>query len=464
MDLFELSAVESAKRIREGKLTSLELTNALIARIQKVDGPVQAWQYIDFDHAREQARQADHALAEHGPKSELHGVPIGVKDIYDTADAPTEYGTPIYSGRRPKKDSTVVSVLRESGLLILGKTVTTELASYTPGKTRNPYDPNRTPGGSSSGSAAAVAARMVAIATGSQTYGSVTRPASYCGVYGYKPTFGCISRYGVLRQSAQLDHLGVFSRNLDDAATIARLLMRTDPNDLDMLDHEVVDKIAKSLAENIFIDKPRIGFVKTAAWDHVGRAAKHSLEILIEALSPYAKEITLPRSFSEAEACIVTIMEVDMAKNYAKEYEYDRDGIRLSGVVRQMIEEGLHYGREAHERALRLREVLSREISFVFDDFDVLLAPATEDVAPMGISSTGNPVYSAIGTLCRTPTLCMPLLSGENNLPMGVQLIGPWGKDAKLFSVARWIIESVKEEPFVWDGARNQVPAAALIG
>lgn len=462
MDLFELGAVQSAKAIRERRLTSLALTNALIARIEKVDSSIEAWQYIDFDHAREQARQADYTLIKEGPKSELHGVPIGVKDIYDTADAPTEYGTPIYSGRRPAEDSTVVSILRDCGLIILGKTVTTELASYTPGKTRNPYDSSRTPGGSSSGSAAAVAARMVAISTGSQTYGSVTRPASYCGVYGYKPTFGCISRYGVLRQSAQLDHLGVFSRNLDDAATIARLLMRGDQNDLDMLDYEVVAKIASGLAHTKPIGHARIGFVKTAAWDHVGQSAKRSLETLVDALAPHAREITLPTSFNNAEECIVTIMEVDMAKNYAKEYEYDRDGVRLSDMVRRMIAEGLHYTREAHERALRLREVLSREISFVFDDFDVLLAPATENVAPVGISSTGNPVYSAIGTLCRTPTLCVPLLAGENNLPLGVQLIGPWGKDAKLFSVARWILESLKGETFVWDGARSQALAATF--
>ncbi|TAM91193.1 MAG: amidase [Candidimonas sp.] len=453
MQLFELGAVESAKEIRDGKLTSRELTEGLIGRIKAVDGAIEAWQYIDFDHAREQAARADALFKKSGPRSALHGVPIGIKDIYDTADAPTEYGTPIYAGRRPEKDSAVVALLRDAGLVILGKTVTTELASYTPGKTRNPFDAARTPGGSSSGSAAAVAAGMVAIATGSQTYGSVTRPASYCGVVGYKPTFGCISRHGVLNQSAQLDHLGVFSRHLEDAAAVTRLLMRADRNDLDMLDYEVIEQIAENLASPPVFTRPRIGFIRTAAWDRVGPSAQRSLEALVDSLSPYAKEARLPRSFADAEACIVTLMEVDMAKNYSKEYAYDRDGVRLSDMIRRMIEDGMRFDHDKQQWALRLREVLSRELTFVFNDFDALLAPATEDVAPRGLSSTGNPVFSAIGTLCRTPTLSLPLLSGENGLPMGVQLICPWGQDAKLFGIARWLTDFMKSQPTAWHAA-----------
>ncbi|CAM5196110.1 Putative amidase AmiD [Castellaniella defragrans] len=236
MDLTRLDAKESARLIREGKITSVELTEALISRIEACEEAVGAWQHIDYDDALAQAAQADQVLRKEGPKSLLHGTAIGIKDIYNTSDAPTEYGTPIHAGRQPTEDCTAVALLRQKGLIILGKTVTTEMASYTPGKTRNPYDLGRTPGGSSSGSGAAVASGMVPIATGSQTYGSITRPASYCGVYGYKPSFGCISRHGVLNQSEQLDHLGVLARSLEDAAISVSLMMQADRRDRDMPD------------------------------------------------------------------------------------------------------------------------------------------------------------------------------------------------------------------------------------
>jgi Asp-tRNA(Asn)/Glu-tRNA(Gln) amidotransferase A subunit family amidase len=220
--LTRLGASQAAEAIREGQISSVELVDACLAQIEQLEEGVQAWTFLDPKYAREQAKRADEARQRGNPTGALHGVPVGIKDIIDTEDMPTEDGTVLHAGRRPRDDAALVSRLREAGAIILGKTVTTELAVYSPGKTRNPRDPARTPGGSSSGSAAAVAAEMVPLAVGTQTNGSVIRPASFCGVVGYKPTHGLISRNGILRQSRVLDQVGVFARSLPDAALLAQ--------------------------------------------------------------------------------------------------------------------------------------------------------------------------------------------------------------------------------------------------
>lgn len=234
MALYELTACDAARSIRAGTLSSEELVRACLARIAVTDPRIEAWAFLDAEYALEQARRADQARKERKPLGPLHGVPVAVKDVFDTADMPTENGTVLHAGRRPSEDATVVALLRQAGAILLGKTVCTELGLVAPGKTRNPHDPGRTPGGSSSGSAAAVAAHMVPLATGSQNNGSVIRPASYCGVYGYKPTSGRISRYGALRQSPSLDQIGVFGRTVGDVALLAQELMAFDPRDTAM--------------------------------------------------------------------------------------------------------------------------------------------------------------------------------------------------------------------------------------
>ena len=231
----DLSATEAARLIAEGTITSRDVTAACLARIAERDPEVRAWSFIDPDYAMEQASAADAWRQEGRPPGRLHGVPVGVKDIFDTRDMPTEYGTPLAAGRRPSEDAAAVAKLRHAGAVIMGKTVTTELAVYSPNETRNPHDTGHTPGGSSSGSAAAVAAGMVPLALGSQTNGSVVRPASYCGVVGYKPSFGLISRRGVLAQSPPLDQIGVFARDVEDAALITDCLTGFDPGDRDSL-------------------------------------------------------------------------------------------------------------------------------------------------------------------------------------------------------------------------------------
>src|SRR6476646_5195992 len=224
----QLTAAEAAQRIRDAVLTSEELVQACLERIRALEPKVQAWTFLDEEHALAQARAADERKRSGKPIGPLHGVPVGVKDIFDTADMPTENGTVLHQGRTPRADAAAVRSLRAAGAVILGKTVTTECAYFSPGKTRNPHNPEYTPGGSSSGSAAAVAAGMVPLALGSQTAGSTIRPASFCGVYGFKPTHGLIPRTGVLQLSRTLDHIGLFARSVDDIALIAEQLVGDD--------------------------------------------------------------------------------------------------------------------------------------------------------------------------------------------------------------------------------------------
>ena len=228
-----LSAADAARAIRDGALSAEELVEACLARIAEADPAIEAWTYLDPEHARTQARARDADRREGRAIGPLHGLPIGIKDIFDTADMPTEDGTVLHAGRTPAHDAAAVAMLRAAGAVILGKTVTTECATYTPGKTRNPHNPEHTPGGSSSGSAAAVAAGMVPLALGSQTNGSVIRPAAFCGVYGFKPTHGLIPRSGVLKLSRTLDHVGVFARSIEDVALICEALVGYDPADPD---------------------------------------------------------------------------------------------------------------------------------------------------------------------------------------------------------------------------------------
>ncbi len=233
MELNLMTATEAAEAIRAGEITSQELVRACLDHIAAIEDQIGAWTFLNSEHALQQARAADRALREGKGTGPLNGIPVGVKDIFDTMDMPTEDGTVLHAGRRPNEDAAAVARLRAAGAVIMGKTVTTELAVYSPGKTRNPHDPQRTPGGSSSGSTAAVAAAMVPLALGTQTNGSVIRPASYCGVYGFKPTYGLIPRHRVLQISRPLDQIGVFARTIEDTALIAEQIMAFDDRDPD---------------------------------------------------------------------------------------------------------------------------------------------------------------------------------------------------------------------------------------
>ena len=435
MTLPELTAVEAAKRVRGGSVSSEELVRATLARIAEADQAVEAWAFLDASYALEQARRADRARNEGRDLGPLHGVSVGVKDVFDTADMPTENGTVLHAGRRPAKDATVVSLLRQAGAIILGKTVCTELGLVAPGKTKNPHDPGRTPGGSSSGSAAAVAARMTPLATGSQNNGSVIRPASYCGVYGYKPTFGRISRDGVLRQSPSLDQIGVFGRTVEDVALLAQELMAFDPGDRAMRPTSHPNLLA--VASQDPPAEPRLAFVKTPVWSQASQPAQEAFARLIAQLGPRVVEISLPSIFDSAHAVHRTVMEPELALHYHTEYSTSKD--RLSPTLCEIIQRGQALPATDYLRALEQIPPLAEALDNTLAGFDAVLTPATPGEAPVGLQSTGSPVFCRIWTLCGVPALSMPLLRGGDGLPLGVQLVAPRGDDARLLRTARWL-------------------------
>ncbi|MFQ5897776.1 MAG: amidase [Candidatus Methylomirabilia bacterium] len=436
MGLVEMSAAEAAEAIRAGKVASEELVSACLEQIATLEERVSAWTHLDRDHALQQARDADLAQREGRALGPLHGIPIGIKDIFDTMDLPTEDGTVLHAGRRPTEDATAVSLLREAGAIIMGKTVTTELAVFSPGKTRNPHDPARTPGGSSSGSAAAVAAFMVPLAIGTQTNGSVIRPASYCGVYGYKPTHGLISRHRILQLSRLLDHVGVFARTIEDVALIAEQLMAFDDRDPDTRP-QVRPKLVETVAQEPPVT-PHLAFVKTPVWDRAAEDTKEAFRELVERLGENVGEIELPDIFMDAFAWHGTIMEADLARSFEREYERGKD--KLSSILREMIERGQKHLAVDYNRAVGQIAVLNSLLAVIFERYDAILTPAATGEAPLGLGSTGSPIFCTIWTLCGMPAVSLPLMQGAHGMPMGAQLVAPREGDARLLRTARWLV------------------------
>ena len=438
--LAHLNAIEAAAGIRAGAFTSEALVRACLERCDAVEETVQAWAFLDPDYALEQARKADAAHAAGVDLGPLHGVPVGLKDNIDTKDMPTEYGTVLRAGRRPGQDATVVSLLRQAGAVIMGKTVSTELATYHPGKTRNPHDPEHTPGGSSSGSAAAVAAGMVPLSVGTQTNGSVIRPAAYCGVYGLKPTHAAISRRGVLRQSSFLDHMGVFARCVEDLALLAEPLMAYDAGDADMRPQAARNITAVATQDPPV--PPIMAFVKSPVWDAASEDTKAAFAELANLLGDSCDEVDLPAPFDNVVRLHRTVMFGDIAKNYETFYESGRD--QLSDNLRAMIEEGRGVLAVDYNRAIEWREVLNAGLKEIFQRYDAILTPAAPGEAPLGLESTGDPIFNTLWTFCGTPAITLPVLRGAAGLPMGVQLVAARGDEGRLLRTARWLAQTVE--------------------
>jgi Asp-tRNA(Asn)/Glu-tRNA(Gln) amidotransferase A subunit family amidase len=432
-----LSAADAAQQIRDGRLTSEELVQACLERIRALEPKVQAWAFLDEEHALSQARAADERKRSGEPIGPLHGVPVGLKDIIDTGDMPTENGTVLHQGRTPRNDATVVAMLRAAGAVMLGKTVTTECAYFAPGKTRNPHNPEHTPGGSSSGSAAAVAAGMVPLALGSQTNGSTIRPASFCGVYGYKPTHGLIPRHGILELSRSLDHVGLFARSIDDIALLAEQLAGHDERDPDTRPRARVP-FQKISSEEPPID-PLLAFVKTPHWERVDAESKEAFSELLEALGDRVEEVELFPSAAEAWDWHKTIMETEMAANFEREWQSGRD--KLSSQLRSLIERGREVRAIDYQRALRsIAPVVASFDGLFMERYDAILTPAALGTAPKGLESTGDPSFCSLWTLCGMPAISLPLMQGSNGLPLGVQLVGRRNFDARLLRTARWLL------------------------
>jgi Asp-tRNA(Asn)/Glu-tRNA(Gln) amidotransferase A subunit family amidase len=415
-----LSAGAAATAIARGDIRSEALMEACLDRIETRDALVCAWVHVDANQALAAAREADSARAAGESLGALHGVPVGIKDIFDTADMPTQCGSDLYRGRQPERDSAAVASLRRAGAIIIGKTVTAELALSAPGPTANPLDLARTPGGSSSGSAAAVADAMVPLAIGSQTTGSVIRPASYCGIVGYKPSFGAIPTDGMHILADALDHVGLFARHLEDIPLMAKAMM---PG-------------AFSKAGVPPAGPPRIGIVRAPVWREASDDARSRFDGWASNVG--AEDVVeLGDVFDDAVACQRLILDANLAANLGDACR-DRPG-DLRDITRERVRNGSAIGADDLARATSRVEEQRSRLREIFQNYDALLTLAAPGEAPRGLSSTGNAVFSAIWTLTGVPAVSLPLLEGENGLPIGVQVIGESGTDEKLLATAAHI-------------------------
>ena len=441
--LTALTATEAHREITRGALSAEEYVTACLDRIEALDGDVRAFVHIDREYALQQARDRDEWRRNGRPTGLLHGIPVAIKDIIDTADYPTECGSPLFKGRRPRQDATVVAKLRAAGAVIIGKTVTTEFAFYHPGPTRNPHDLERTPGGSSSGSAAAVAAGMVPLALGSQTNGSVIRPASFCGVFAAKPTHGTISRAGMLELSRTLDHVGVFARTLEDVALLLDVLAGHDPRDPDT--RPVATPNFRAVAAEPPPLPPKFALVKTPVWEKADASTREIFEDLISSLGENGGVAELPEAFSEAWQAHQTIMSIDMA--YRLGGAVDRGSKEASSQrLRDIIAEGRQRLAIDYLAAHDLRPRLESGLSPLFDYYDAIITPASVGSAPKSLDSTGDPVFCTLWTLLGVPALSLPVLQAPDGIPLGLQLVGPANDDARLLRSARALIEMLSKD------------------
>jgi Asp-tRNA(Asn)/Glu-tRNA(Gln) amidotransferase A subunit family amidase len=424
--LNEWTATEIVAAISAGETTCEAVARACLDRIAAREPRVQAWQYLDPEHVISQARALDKSHRR-GP---LIGVPFGVKDIIDTCELPTEYGTPIYKDHRPARDAACVALSRRAGGLLMGKTVTTEFANVTPGKTRNPFDPARTPGGSSSGSGAAVGDFMVPLALGTQTTGSTTRPASFCGVFGYRPTWGDLRTTGVMEASGSLDSLGILARSVEDVALYRDVLLGIEP---------------EPVAENVAT--PRIGFCRPYFWPRIEAPTQKLLEEAAARLAhagAKVEEVTLPADFEALETAHRWISGFEMARNLT--WELDTHPEKISKKFRNgRLKDGLAC---SYEHYCEMRDLVARcrrTLEPIIARYDALLAPAAPGEAPVGWHPVPDPWVYMIWTALHVPSMTLPVFKGSAGLPIGAQLIAKWSGDRRLFAVSRWVYRQLMQ-------------------
>jgi Asp-tRNA(Asn)/Glu-tRNA(Gln) amidotransferase A subunit family amidase len=436
-DPTELTATEAAAEIARGAFSAEEHVSACLDRIAAMESDVLAFAHLDADHALAQACALDRQKADGRRVGPLHGVPVAIKDIFDTADYPTECGSPVLAGRRPDADAAVVRKLREAGAVIIGKTVTTEFAYYHPGKTCNPRDLTRTPGGSSSGSAAAVAAGMVPLAIGSQTNGSMIRPAAFCGVLGVKPSHGLISRAGALTLSRTLDHVGAFARSIEDLALILDVVVGHDPADPDSRAY-AAPTFRAGAAEPPPLP-PSFAFVRTPMWDKADAEARAALEDLAREVG--AREVDIPEDYRAAWDAPRAIMAAEMAHNLGA--IVDKGG-EISRQLRDLVAEGREVTAVQYLAAVRDARRYADALSGIFEQLsDAIITLSARGVAPLGLDATGDPVFCTLWTLTGLPSLNLPLLADSEGLPIGVQLVGASGRDERLLRTARELIRGL---------------------
>jgi len=418
--LNRLSATAAARKLAAREITAEALLADCLERIAERESQVHAWTFLDTDAALRRAR----ALDAQGGTGLLHGLPIAVKDLFDTFDMPTSYGSPIYAKHRPAWDAACVALARAAGAIVVGKTVTTEFATFHPGPTCNPRNLEHTPGGSSSGSAAAVADWMVPLAFGTQTAGSIMRPAAYCGVVGYKPTYGMVTRVGVKMISDMLDTVGALARSVPDAALFVGALAKR---------HEL-------LIDQTTPDVPRIGLCRTFEWN---RAQPETVAVLedaakrLRAAGARVRDAVLPPPFAGLVEAQTTIMVSEVAKSLAYENIAHRE--QLSADMTRMIDAGLAVSPQQYDAARSLTRMCRAMLPQIFSEFDVLLAPSTAGEAPVGVEATGDPLFNRIWTLLHVPVVHLPVGSGPRGLPVGVTIAGAVGADRATLRAADWI-------------------------
>ena len=447
-----LTLTDAARLVCECRLSPVELADAALARIERLDGTVKAWVVIDRAGARSAAVELEREAREGHLRGPLHGVPIGIKDIFYTAGLATEAGSKALAGFVPDYDAEAVVRLKRAGAIVLGKLATTEFAFADPTVTRNPWNLEHTPGGSSSGSAAAVAARMCHAAIGSQTLGSTIRPSAYCGVVGMKPTYGRISRYGMVPLAPSLDQVGILARSVMDAAAMLAAMAGADPRDRSSLAVAADDYIHAATHPS---SAPRIALLPKAFDEHAAAETRDAVGAAVAKLAAAGAQVEAveaPPSFADVANNARLELTAEAAEVHRERFAEKKD---LYGPkIREFVERGLATPAWQYIHALEAQKRFRREVDQLLTRFDVILTPATPSVAPAGIESTGDPSFNTPWTLSGHPVIALPCALAPSGLPVSIQLTGAALEEGRLLSIARW-----SEEVLAFDA----LPPAALL-
>ena len=434
-DVFSLKVEELVEKIKDAQISSVELCQIYIDRINKFEKDIKAWAHFDKKLLLEKAAEADEHRRLGKPLGPLHGIPVAVKDIVGTLDMPTECGTVIRKGKSYSQNAEIIELLISAGAIVMGKTATAELAYLGPAKTTNPHDYSRTPGGSSSGSAASVASFMAPLSVGSQTGGSIIRPASYCGVVGYKPTYGLISRNGVLKTSEKLDHVGVFGRSVEDVALLAKTLIKKDKFDTASVHYSAENMLNETKKGPLF--EPKFIFYKTDYWKLVEKKSRESFEYFIKSFKKNIEVFDTPSYFKDIHKYHQIIYDTDLANNFSLYFKKYKK--KLSKIMQDAIIRGNKHSAKDYAEAVDFMKRSYESYEEVFEDYHGVLSPSSPGVAPKSLKTTGTAEFNKVWSYLGTPCISLPLLKGENNLPLGVQLIGAKYDDQRFLGVANWL-------------------------
>ena len=436
MSLIKLNATDAIELMRKGELSSEKYVNAFLEHIEKREPLIGAWSFLDPELAIQQAKEADKRWKNKNA-GKLNGLPIGIKDIIDTKDMPTENGSKICKNRKPSEDAYLVNLLKEAGAVIMGKCVTTEFALSGPGKTKNPNDLECTPGGSSSGSAAAVCDNMVPLSIGSQTGGSVLRPASFNGIIGLKPTFGTISRYGMSPISQRLDHPGIYANTINDIDLVASVLFSYDQNDLDMIKNFEYKNNEQTSPS------PKFAFIKGPVWGYGEQDMQDEITNFVKNSSLNIVDFELDSIFESAAKSHEIIMNGSIARSLSKYYKNEKNKLHPFTISR--IEAGMPVSAKDYIDAIENAKLMELSLEKVFKEFDAIITPSAPGQAPRDLMNTGNAIFNGYWTMMGVPAISLPLLRGKDNLPIGIQVITSWKEDSKLLKISEHILSKNKK-------------------